>query len=223
MEGQELRVSQPIPVATIVPAAGQGSRMGGGKLLLPVGDATVVERTVQSLLEVPIADLVVVIGTYGLAVKHQIQKLPVRLVVNPVSSSEMLDSIKCGLKVIDSKGIDAFLVLPADMPLVLPKTVRQLVSALLDSDKSIAVPMFKGRRGHPVVFRSELYEQVLNFRSPQGIRPLVHGGTFQILQVEVDDEGVIADLDSWDDYRKILKLWWERRKTPLIASGDEAG
>lgn len=223
MESQELRTSQPIPIAAIVPAAGQGSRMGGGKLLLPVGDATVVERTVQSLLEVPVADLVVVIGTYGLAVKHQFQKLPVRLVVNPVSSSEMLDSIKCGLKVIDPKGIDAFLVLPADMPLVLPKTVRQLVSALLNSDKPIAVPVFKGRRGHPVVFRSELYEQVLNFQSPQGIRPLVHGGAFQILQVEVDDEGVIADLDSWDDYRRILKLWWERKETPPVAGGDEAG
>lgn len=223
MGSQEPRMLQTMPVSAIVPAAGQGSRMGGGKLLLPVGDATVVERTVQSLLEVPIADLVVVVGTFGLAVKQQIRNLPVRLAVNPVSPSEMLDSIKCGLKVIDPKDIEAFLVLPADMPLVLPETVRKLVSALLYSDKHIAVPAFKGRRGHPIVFRSELYEQVLKFQSPQGIRPLVHGGSFQILQVEVDDEGVIADLDSWDDYRRILKLWWERRKTPPIAGGDEAG
>jgi len=200
------------PVAAILLAAGQGSRMGGGKLLLPIGDATVVERAAQSLIDVPVADLIVVVGTYGLAIKRQLSNFPARFVFNPDPLSEMAESIRCGLKVIDPARVEAFLILPADMPLVLPDTIRLLIDSLLASNKSIAVPVFHSRRGHPVVFRSSLYETVLNFRSPQGIRPLVHGDPSKVLLVEVDDEGVIADLDNWDDYRRLLKLWERRRQ-----------
>jgi len=199
-------------VSGIVLAAGQGSRMGGGKLLLPLGDATVVERAVRSLLEAPVSDLVVVVGVYGEAVRRQLRKLPVRFAVNPDPFSDMAESIRCGLKIVNPSEIEAFLVLPADMPLVLPETVRTLIVSLLESDKPIAVPVFRNRRGHPVVFRANFYERVMNFRSPQGIRPLVHGDPSRVLSVEVDDEGVTADLDSWDDYRRLLKLWVERRK-----------
>ena len=186
--------------------------MGGGKLLLPIGDATVVERAAKSLIDVPVADLIVVVGTYGLAIKRQLSDFPARFVFNPDPSSEMAESIRCGLKIVDPASVEAFLVLPADMPLVSPETIRFLVDSLLASDKSIAVPVFQDRRGHPVVFRSSLYETVLNFRSPQGIRPLVHGDPSKVLLVEVDDEGVIADLDNWDDYRRLLKLWERRRQ-----------
>jgi molybdenum cofactor cytidylyltransferase len=212
MARQETNAVQAKPVAAILLAAGQGSRMGGGKLLLPIGDATVVERAAKSLIDVPVADLIVVVGTYSLAIKRQLSDFPARFVLNPDPSSEMAESIRCGLKIVDPASVEAFLVLPADMPLVSPETIRFLVDSLLASDKSIAVPVFQGRRGHPVVFRSSLYETVLNFRSPQGIRPLVHGDPSKVLLVEVDDEGVIADLDNWDDYRRLLKLWERRRQ-----------
>ncbi len=205
------------PVAAVVLAAGQGSRMGGGKLLLPIGDATVIERAVHSLLQVPVADVVVVIGVYGLSIQRALRGLPVRFAFNPDPNSEMAESIRCGLREIEPSSIAAFLLLPADMPLIRPETIRQTIQALLDSDRSIAVPLLRGRRGHPVVFRSHLYRKVLTFRSPQGIRPLVHGDPSQLLQVEVDDEGVVADLDSWDDYRRLLRLWWERqRENPAL-------
>jgi CTP:molybdopterin cytidylyltransferase MocA len=212
MAQQETNTIQTMPVSAILLAAGQGSRMGGGKLLLPIGDATVVERAAKSLIEVPVADLIIVVGTYGLAIKRQLSNFPARFVFNPDPSSEMAESIRCGLKVIDPASVEAFLILPADMPLVLPETIRTLVDSLLASDKLIAVPVFQGRRGHPVIFRSDLYEIVLNFRSPQGIRPLVHGDPSKVLLVEVDDEGVIADLDNWDDYRRLIKLWEQRRQ-----------
>ena len=212
MARQEANAIGAKPIAAILLAAGQGSRMGGGKLLLPIGDATVVERAAKSLIDVPVADLIVVVGTYGLAIKRQLSEFPVRFVLNPDPSSEMAESIRCGLKIVDPASVEAFLVLPADMPLVLPETIRLLVDSLLASDKLIAVPVFQGRRGHPVIFRSNLYETVLNFRSPQGIRPLVHGDPSKVLLVEVDDEGVIADLDNWDDYRRLLKLWERRRQ-----------
>jgi molybdenum cofactor cytidylyltransferase len=201
----------PLPVAAIVLAAGQGSRMGGGKLLLPVGDASLIALTVRQLLAVPVADIVVVIGVYGLAVQQALQGLPVRFAVNPDPNSEMAESIRKGLALIDPKNIRAFLILPGDMPLVRPSTVRAVVQALLESDRTVAVPLFGNRKGHPVVFRADLYETVLTFRSPQGIRPLVHGENAQPLSVPVDDEGVVTDVDSWDDYRKVLWLWHARQ------------
>jgi CTP:molybdopterin cytidylyltransferase MocA len=188
--------------------------------LLPIGDSTVIERTVQNLLSVPVKDLVVVIGVYGAAIKHRLRKFPVRFAVNPDSLSDMAESIRFGLRVFKHADIEGFLVIPADMPLVLPETVRTLVTSLLDSDKFISVPLFHSRRGHPVVFRSNFYEQVLSFRSSKGIRPLVHGDPSQVLLVEVEDEGVVADLDNWDDYRRLLKLWSQRRN-PAQSGGDE--
>ena len=201
----------PLPVAAIVLAAGQGSRMGGGKLLLPVGNASLIALTVRQLLTVPVADIVVVVGAYRLAVQQTLQGLPVRFAVNPNPDSEMAESIRKGLAFIEPTNIQAFLILPGDMPLVRPATVRAVVQALLESDQTVAVPLFGNRKGHPVVFRADLYETVLTFRSPQGIRPLVHGENARLLSVPVDDEGVVTDVDSWDDYRKVLWLWHARQ------------
>jgi CTP:molybdopterin cytidylyltransferase MocA len=133
----------PLPVAAIVLAAGQGSRMGGGKLLLPVGDASLIALTVRQLLAVPVADIVVVIGVYGLAVQQTLQGLPVRFAVNPDPNSEMAESIRKGLALIDPKNIRAFLILPGDMPLVRPSTVLAVVEALWESDRTVAVPSFR--------------------------------------------------------------------------------
>ncbi|MCS7265135.1 MAG: nucleotidyltransferase family protein [Armatimonadetes bacterium] len=211
MRTQGLNEKQPLPIAAIVLAAGQGSRMGGGKLLLPLIDSTVIERTVQNFLSVPVSDLVVVIGVYGLAIKSRLQRFPIRFAFNLDPLSDMAESIRCGLKIINPAEIKAFLIMPADMPLVLPETIRKIIVSLLKGDKAIALPVFQNRRGHPVVFRSNFYEKVLNFRSPQGIRPLVHDDPSQVLLIEVEDEGVILDLDNWDDYRWLLKLYSQRR------------
>lgn len=213
--------AQTLPVTAIVLAAGQGSRMGGGKLLLPLGDSSVIEQTVKSMLSVPVRDLVVVTGVYKAAIEFRLRKFPLKFAFNPAPSSDMAESIRCGLKIVNPREIEAFLIMPADMPLVLPETVRKLVNSLLDSDKPVCVPVFRNRRGHPVAFRTNFYERVLNFRSHQGIRPLVYGDPHQVLLVEVDDEGVTADLDNWDDYRRLLKLWAQRRN-PAQTGGDEA-
>ena len=209
-----------LPAAGIVLAAGQGTRMGGGKLLLPLGDKTVIERTVASLWQGGISDIVVVVGPYGLLLQRVLRALPVRFAYNFDLASDMAESLRRGLRLIEPTRFAAFCVLPGDMPLVHPATVHRVVTALLASDRPIAVPVFRNRRGHPVVFRSELYERVLTFRSPQGIRPLVHGDPTQVLLVEVDDEGVIADLDSWEDYRALLRLWAQSQgMTELQAKG----
>ncbi len=226
MQQKENTVAPLLPVAAIVLAAGQGSRMGGGKLLLPLGETTVIEHTVQNLLLAGAQEVIVVIGVYGVAIQWVLRSLPVRFSFNPDPTSEMAESIRCGLRRIEPQRVDAFCILPGDMPLVLPETVRRVVTALLNSDRQIAVPVYQRRRGHPVVFRSDLYEQVLTFRSPQGIRPLVHGDPSRVLLVEVDDEGVVADLDSWDDYRRLVRLWVQRRgerKNPAHSGGKMAG
>ncbi len=201
---------EPLPVAAVMLAAGQGSRMGGGKLLLPLGETTAVGRTVRSFQDAKVKEIIVVTGNYAFAVRHALRNRPVRFAFNPDPNSEMIDSIRCGLRELNPQHIEAFLITPADMPLIQPETIRCVATALLQSDKSIAVPTYLGRRGHPVAFRASLYETVLTFQSPQGIRPLVHGQSEKVLTVEVDDEGVVTDMDGWDDYRRLLYLWAKR-------------
>ncbi|GBC98481.1 Nicotine blue oxidoreductase [bacterium HR17] len=199
-------------VAAVLVAAGQGSRMGGGKLLLPLGEHTLVECAVRTFLGASVSELVIVVGAYALAVQRALRDYPVRFAFNPDPAAEMIDSVRCGLRALSSDTLTAFLIAPADMPLILPETVHHLVAALLSSDRLIAVPTFRRRHGHPVAFRAAMYETVLHFRSPQGLRPLVHGAQFRPLTVPVDDEGVVTDVDSWDDYRHLLRLWQARRQ-----------
>lgn len=205
-------MSERFSVAAVVLAAGQGSRMGGGKLLLPVGEKTVIERTVMTLLEGGVSEVIVVTGSYTLAVQRALQAYPVRFAFNPHLASEMIDSFQIGLREIEPGRVHAFLMALGDQPLIRPETVSLLLSEFLGQrEKMIAVPIYRGRWGHPVVFHVRLYETALTFRSEEGLRPLVRGKPEGVLRVPVNDEGVIMDLDSWDDYRKVLCLWMRRR------------
>lgn len=203
-------MSERLPASAILLAAGQGTRMGGGKLLLPLGEATVIERSVQGFINAGMSEVIVVVGNYALAVQHTLRNYPVRFAFNPDPQSEMMDSIRYGLQILEPHRFAAFLISPADMPLIQPETIRQVTIALLQSDKLIAVPTHHSRRGHPVAFHQQLYETVLTFQSHQGIRQLVHGQPESVLLVEVDDEGITTDIDSWDDYRRALQLWAKR-------------
>ncbi len=194
-------------VGAVIVAAGQGKRMGGSKLLLPLGDRKIIERTIAPFLDARCDPIVVVIGSQDERMRSLLTGQPVLIAENPDPSSEMLDSVQIGCRQLQERDWAVFFVHPGDIPLVTSRTLLQLIDALShDRGKRIAIPTFKGRTGHPVLFDQSLYEPVLGLRGGSGLRSLVHSRD-DVLKVPCDDPGVVLDIDSWEDYRRAVHLW----------------
>jgi molybdenum cofactor cytidylyltransferase len=183
-------------ISGVVPAAGRSSRFGGMKLLADVGGEPLVNRTLGSLIDVGIDPVVVVLSSAAsLETVPLIGHANVRTVVNHDPSRGMFSSIQCGLSVAIA---DAIVVLPADMPFVKPETVASIARTCLDS-RSVVVPVYKGRRGHPIGVPGSLRSGLLMMPPDRSLRDAIAALGEEPLLIEVDDPGVVRDVDVRSD------------------------
>ncbi|NUZ05251.1 nucleotidyltransferase family protein [Piscinibacter koreensis] len=184
-------------VAVVVLAAGLGSRFGGPlhKLAQPLGDSTVLSRTLETSIATGLP--VVVVTTQGLSelARRSVAARDV-VVVPPVGSAGGLGmgySISAGVTARpDAAG---WIVLPGDMPLVRPSTLLRVAAAL--TDHLVVYAQHQGRRGHPVGFSLGLYSDLVALSGDEGARRLL--ARYPALGLEVDDAGVLIDIDTPDD------------------------
>ena len=106
-----------------------------------------------------------------------------------------------------------WLVLPADLPLVLPSTLRRLADLLVQQQGTprVLVPVFEGQRGHPVAFPASAGAALRSLQGPQGAASVMKA--VGAIEVEVDDAGCISDIDTLDDLARAERLWAARRMT----------
>jgi len=170
------------------------------KQLLPVRGKPVILHGVESLLGAGLEDVAIVLNPAHGDVLKAAEGSPVRIVFNQTPGSDMAESVRAGLRIIDpaSTGI---LVHLADHPLVSADTVRQLVNAHEKSPSRILVPSFESRGGHPVLFPRELILEILNGGSLRDIT-----ARHQDLRrfIPVTDAGVLIDIDTPGDYDRVL-------------------
>ncbi len=189
--------------AGVVLAAGLGRRMGGPeKLLLPVRGLPLVRHAVRTLLDAGLSPVVVVVGegAGGEAVGKALSGLPVRLVVNPRAREGMGTSLATGVSSLPPETREAAVVL-GDMPRVEPETLRRLLERRRETGAGIAVPTWQGRRGHPVVFDLRRYREELGaLEGDEGARAVLAANRSDVLEVEAGDPGVVADVDTPEDY-----------------------
>ncbi|MEK7210601.1 MAG: nucleotidyltransferase family protein, partial [Candidatus Binatota bacterium] len=100
--------------------------------------------------------------------------------------------------------VDGILVHLVDHPFVSLALVDQMIERFYASKKLIVVPRYKGRRGHPVLFSSGLFAELLNTPLEQGAKAVVHAHRDETLEIETDYEGVIIDIDTPEEYRQFL-------------------
>ena len=180
-------------VECVVPAAGKSRRMGEAKLLLPFGEGTIIETVVRNALEV-CARVLLVTGHRA----EEIERLfsaegRVVLVRNPEWEMGMFSSIRRALAL---PGAERFFVTPGDMPFIGPDVYR----ALLASAPAQAVfPVFKGTRGHPVLFAASVREAVLE-ADPDTGRMKDIARKFDCREVEWPDDSILRDIDTREQY-----------------------
>jgi molybdenum cofactor cytidylyltransferase len=204
------------PAAAIVPAAGASRRMGRPKLLLPYGGDTVLGALVGALREAGVSPIVVVAAaddaemrawcTTAAAAATPAGEL--RVALNAAPEHGMLSSILAGLAALGGAGTLAggratLLVCPGDLPALRPGTVVELLRRREAAGAGLAVPVHRGRRGHPLAVAPALVPEIESLHPGRGLRQLLDLHPGELLTVEVDDPGCVADLDTPEDYERL--------------------
>ena len=185
----------------LVLAAGLARRMGTTKQLLPFGDKTVLQTVVDTLLGAKLAGVSVVLGHDAEAVRDSLKDRLVQFCVNDAYREGMFSSVLCGLRGLPTDA-DAALIALGDQPQIELNVVRAVVRAYREGSRGIVIPVSGGKRGHPVLINLPRYRrEILSLSGDQGLKPVMRGHPQDTLEVPVDDEGILRDLDTPEDYR----------------------
>lgn len=200
-------------VPGLILAAGRSSRMGRPKALLPCGHggASFLDTVVAVLAAGGLDDVVVVGKTGDGALRAEVERvgagsagLRLRYAANPDAESGQLSSVLAGLRLADRPGVPGVLVIPVDMPLVAPATVARLLERFRAGTAPVVRPVHGGRHGHPVIFNRSVFDELRRADPSAGARAVVRAHGRAVADVEVDDPGVLQDVDTPEDYARLL-------------------
>ncbi|MEW6697748.1 MAG: DVU_1551 family NTP transferase [Bacillota bacterium] len=191
-------------LAALVLAAGFSSRMGSFKPLLPLGEATVIERAVGNFFAAGIQDVRVVVGHRAEEVIPVLKGMGVQIILNREYAGGMFSSVKVGVNTFKS-GIKAFFLLPGDHPLIKPHTLWEIIGAYHENRAGIIYPCFNGERGHPPLISADYINKILAWNRQGGLRSLLNRYNADALDLEVADQGVLLDMDNPVDYQNMIE------------------
>lgn len=175
--------------------------MGKLKQLLPLGDTTVINRCLDALITAETEDIVVVLGPGQKELMESINDYPVTLAVNEDAGSDMAESVRVGLAATDERSTGVLICL-SDHPLVSPETVKLLAATHPKEPHRIIIPVCNGRRGHPALFPRGVIQEIF---TGMNLREIIRNDPCRVMLVEVQDEGVIMDMDTKEDYLAIMR------------------
>jgi CTP:molybdopterin cytidylyltransferase MocA len=196
----------------ILPAAGASQRMGRAKLLLPYRDDTIVGSLVSTLECAGVRPVVLVLRPGAIDFRRFVRRRSLLAVLNPEPERGMLSSIQEGLRALGGAARLAellverrapLLIMPADLPSVLPATVETLLERQAASDGGIVLPGYRGRRGHPLLVHPRLLATIETLEPAVGLRQIFERHPDDIETVPIDDPGVLRDVDTVEDYRRL--------------------
>jgi molybdenum cofactor cytidylyltransferase len=195
----------------IIPACGHSTRMGRPKLSLPVGDRAVIEHVVAALLSCGADVVLVVIGPHVPELKPLVIRAGAGVLTLPGPTADMRATVEAGMNWLDSHfrptPDDWWLMSPGDHPTLTPGVVRTLLDvAQADDRHTIFVPVYDGRRGHPLLARWRHADSVRALPEGEGINSCLRRYTNEVREVAVPDSGSFHDLDKPDDYERLCQL-----------------
>ena len=188
-------------LAALILSAGASRRMGTPKALLPYRGGTFLEHLLKVTEHPRIVWRRVVLGADASVIAESVELPAGEVVVNKNWESGQLSSIQCALGSLPEQ-TDGTLLCLIDHPLISSELVGELVERFYSSGKAIVLPIYKGRRGHPVIFASRLYEELLSAPLETGARAVVWAHREEVSEMETNEEGCVLNLNDPDALAK---------------------
>lgn len=188
-------------VSAILLAAGESRRMGDiNKLSLPVNGQALLYRTVQTLLNSNVQELVVVLGHEAEAAQCLLHDLNVRTVYNRNYTEGQMTSVHCGLAALN-EACEGVMICLTDQPLLTTQDINHLIDAFLMRETgSIVVPTYQNQRGNPIILSYTHREEILSGGRNLGCKRLIERNPELVIKIEMDNDHWVFDLDTPNDY-----------------------
>jgi molybdenum cofactor cytidylyltransferase len=195
---------RPPILAALILAAGYSSRMGQFKPLLTLDGCPVIASTINTFRHAGITRVTVVTGHEAAQLHPLLKDMDIASVHNPDYASGMYSSVQAGLRSLP-EDIDACFLLPADIALVRPATVKTIALHYALRRTPIVYPAFQGKCGHPPLIANSLFAEILTTGGKGGLCALLQRHETDASKVEVFDEGILLDMDTPEDYARLTK------------------
>jgi molybdenum cofactor cytidylyltransferase len=189
-------------VSAVILAAGTSSRMGRPKQLLALGDRTVLEQTLAHVQAAALHEIVLVLGAGAEAIRRQLPSQELKIVVNQAYQHGIAGSLRAGLLAVDAQS-DAALIILGDQPFIRSRTMDRIVEEYHHSRAKIVIPLHQGKRGNPVLLDRSVFSEVMALEGDVGSRAIFANHPDEIVKVEVEDAGILLDLDEPADYQRL--------------------
>jgi molybdenum cofactor cytidylyltransferase len=177
--------------------------MGQAKQLLALGESTVLAQTLGYVQAATLEEIVIVLGASAEAIRGQLPSpQELKIVVNQAYQQGIASSLRAGLSAV-APNSDAALIILGDQPFIRPQTLNRIVEEYRRSQAQIVIPMHQGKRGNPVLLDRSVFAEVMALEGDTGSRAIFAKHLDQIVNVEVEDEGIVLDLDDPVDYERL--------------------
>lgn len=173
--------------------------MGRDKVLLPFGESTMLGTVLEKLAGAAVPGVAVILRPDRPEAERIAREAGAEVVINPDPDDEMLVSIRLGVTLLVPT-VDAVFIWPADHPAVAPETLRLLIGRA--SRQTALLPVHRGRRGHPALVGSDVLAGIGEIPRNEGLRWLWRERVDAVREIEVDDPGVIENLDDPEIYER---------------------
>ena len=192
-------------LAAAILSAGESRRMGTPKALLPYRGSTFLEHLVEVTRHPRVGLTKIVLGAGAQLIRDTLHMDEASVVINNEWEKGQLSSIQAAVRSLAAAGTDGMILCPVDHPLVSANLVAHLIEQFDSTGKLVVLPTYKGRRGHPLIFRASLYDELLEASATVGARQVVWAHRDEVLEVATDEEGIILNLNDPETLRKALE------------------
>jgi molybdenum cofactor cytidylyltransferase len=191
-------------LAAVILSGGTSSRMGSPKALLPYQGRPFLEHLLEVTAHREIGVRRVVLGAHADPIAKAVNLKADEIVINHDWEKGQLTSIQAALRSLPP-GTDGILLCLIDHPLISSALVQDLIEQFCKTNGLIVLPVYEGRRGHPVIFSASLYDELLRAPLETGARAVVWAHKGEIEEVRTNEEGCVLNLNDPETMNSALR------------------
>lgn len=197
----------------LILAAGDSSRMGTPKQLLPIVGRPALAHVVGNATAVAGTAVSVILGAHAAAITPLLQHSSATVLINRQWQEGIAASIRCGINSLSS-GCDAALILLGDQAAVSAGDLRRLIAAWNGEDSIIAASVYQGQFGVPAIFPRAVFSELLQLRGDQGAKIIIHRHASRVTQIPMPSAAL--DLDTHADIPTMVEAVTQQEHELLL-------